>query len=76
MFIGDGPLRPIEATGARVTGWLSAEDVQRELEHARCLVFPSLWYETYGLVVNEAAARGIPAIVSDYQPPQNASPRA
>ena len=31
----------------------------------RCLVFPSLWYETFGLVVDEAAARGIPAIVSD-----------
>jgi len=28
-------------------------------------VFPSLWYETYGLTVSEAAARGIPAIVSD-----------
>jgi glycosyltransferase involved in cell wall biosynthesis len=28
-------------------------------------VFPSRWYETYGLVVAEAAARGVPAIVSD-----------
>lgn len=66
VFVGDGPLRaPIEATGARVTGWLSPPEVQSELEHARCLVFPSLWYETYGLVVNEAAARGVPAIVSD-----------
>ena len=34
------------------------------LDEARCLVFPSLWYETYGLVVTEAAARGVPAIVS------------
>ena len=32
---------------------------------ARCLVFPSLWYETFGLVVDEAAARGVPTIVSD-----------
>ena len=30
-----------------------------------CLVFPSLWYETQGLVVLEAAAKGVPAIVSD-----------
>ena len=66
VFVGDGPLRPfIEASGARVTGWLSAEDVERELRAARCLVFPSLWYETFGLVVTEAAARGVPAIVSD-----------
>ena len=36
---------------------------------ARCLVFPSRWYETYGLVVAEAAARGVPAIVSDISAP-------
>ena len=66
-FIGDGPLRPlVEATpGCTVTGWLPSSEVYRELEHARCVVFPSLWYETFGLVVSEAAARGIPAIVSD-----------
>jgi glycosyltransferase involved in cell wall biosynthesis len=70
LFVGDGPLRAeIEATGARVTGWLSPEQVREELERARCLVFPSLWYETYGLVVTEAAARGVPAIVSDISAP-------
>ncbi len=59
VFVGDGPLRSsIEATGARVTGWVTTDRVQLELEQARCLVFPSLWYETYGLVVAEAAARG------------------
>lgn len=66
VFVGDGPLRAeVEAAGGRVTGWLSAPDVRREVERARCLVFPSLWYETYGLVVDEAAARGVPSIVSD-----------
>jgi glycosyltransferase involved in cell wall biosynthesis len=39
--------------------------VAMELARARCLAFPSLWYETFGLVVDEAAAMGIPAIVSD-----------
>jgi glycosyltransferase involved in cell wall biosynthesis len=39
--------------------------VLAQLEYARCLIFPSLWYETFGLVVEEAAARGIPCIVSD-----------
>ena len=48
----------------RVTGWLDRDDVQREIEKARCLVFPSLWPETYGLVVTEAAALGIPSIVA------------
>jgi glycosyltransferase involved in cell wall biosynthesis len=70
VFVGDGPYRSqIEATGARVTGWLPATDVNRELNTARCLVFPSLWYETFGLVVAEAAARGVPAIVSDISAP-------
>jgi len=66
-FVGDGPLRAeIEALpGVSVTGWVSPDEVLRQLAKARCLVFPSLWYETYGLVVAEAAARGIPAIVSD-----------
>ncbi|MDB5396463.1 MAG: hypothetical protein JWM91_3969 [Rhodospirillales bacterium] len=67
IFVGDGPLRTeIEKIpGAIVTGWISSDRVQLYLSAARCLVFPSLWYETYGLVVSEAAARGIPAIVSD-----------
>jgi glycosyltransferase involved in cell wall biosynthesis len=70
VFIGDGPRRQaIEATGAKVTGWLSADGVRRELDAVRCLVFPSLWYEAYGLVVAEAAARGVPAIVSDVAAP-------
>lgn len=66
-FVGDGPLRAeIEAIpGMRVTGWLDRADIQSYLSRARCLVFPSLWYETFGLTVSEAAARGVPAIVSD-----------
>ena len=70
VFVGDGPLRgPLEAAGFRVTGWLSASDVRNALNTARCLVFPSLWYETFGLVVSEAAACGVPAIVSDISAP-------
>ena len=70
VFVGSGPLRSqVEATGARVTGWVSTDTVRAELEQARCLVFPSLWYETFGLVVDEAAARGVPAIVSDISAP-------
>jgi glycosyltransferase involved in cell wall biosynthesis len=71
LFVGDGPLRgAVEASGRhRVTGWSTSSQVQAELERARCLVFPSRWYETFGLVVSEAAARGIPAIVSDVSAP-------
>jgi glycosyltransferase involved in cell wall biosynthesis len=37
----------------------------QHIKRARGLIFPSLWYETQGLVVLEAAAHGVPAIVSD-----------
>jgi glycosyltransferase involved in cell wall biosynthesis len=66
VFAGDGPLRAaMQAAGATVTGWLDNAGVSDALSQARCLVFPSRWYETFGLVVEEAAARGVPAIVSD-----------
>jgi peptidoglycan/LPS O-acetylase OafA/YrhL/glycosyltransferase involved in cell wall biosynthesis len=66
-FVGDGPLRQAveRLPGVTVTGWVARETVRGYLDQARCLIFPSLWYETYGLVVSEAAARGVPAIVSD-----------
>lgn len=66
-LVGEGPLRALAETygNCRITGWVNPESVFAELGKARCLVFPSLWYETYGLVVGEAAARGIPAIVSN-----------
>jgi glycosyltransferase involved in cell wall biosynthesis len=66
VFAGDGPLRAtMQAAGATVSGWLDQAGVSQALSQARCLVFPSRWYETFGLVVEEAAARGVPAIVSD-----------
>lgn len=67
LFVGDGPLRALaESSGTcRVTGWLPREQVLATLDSARCLAFPSLWCETFGLSVSEAAARGVPAVVSD-----------
>src|SRR5260221_2093602 len=49
---------------ARVFGWGATPDVDSFFATARCLVFPSLWYECHGLVVAEALSRGIPVIVS------------
>jgi glycosyltransferase involved in cell wall biosynthesis len=67
-FVGDGPLRQeIEtlAPNAQITGWVSNRDVVQKLRIARSLVFPSLWYETFGLSVREALANGVPPIVRD-----------
>jgi glycosyltransferase involved in cell wall biosynthesis len=67
-FIGDGPSRAaIEGAcpTARMAGWLSREPLWAELRRHRALVLPSLWYEGQPLVVGEAAALGLPAIVPD-----------
>jgi glycosyltransferase involved in cell wall biosynthesis len=67
-FVGEGPMRDAIHSlypAAKFTGWLSPEDVRAEITRARALALPSLWYETQGLVVNEAAALGVPAIVPD-----------
>jgi glycosyltransferase involved in cell wall biosynthesis len=68
MFMGDGPARAevaAAAPGATITGWLAPEAVAAGLRSARALVFPSLWYETFGLTVHEALAAGVPVVVSD-----------
>jgi glycosyltransferase involved in cell wall biosynthesis len=68
LFVGDGPCAPEVVklyNRARVTGWASREKVTDYLKTARVLVFPSLWYETEGLSVIEAAALGVPSIVAD-----------
>lgn len=68
LLIGEGEKRNavIQANpDAVITGWKSGDEALRLLRRARALVFPSLWYETQGLVVAEALAMGIPAIVAD-----------
>ncbi len=68
VFVGDGNCRSsVQATcpGAEITGWCSRAQVFERLRQARALVFPSLWYEAQPLAIREAAAMGIPAIVSD-----------
>jgi glycosyltransferase involved in cell wall biosynthesis len=35
------------------------------MKHATFLLFPSLWYETFGMVIAEAFASGLPVIASN-----------
>lgn len=68
IFVGEGESLELIKTicpTAQTTGWVSSENVLKYLVTARALILPSLWYETQGLVVAEAAALGIPAIVPD-----------
>jgi glycosyltransferase involved in cell wall biosynthesis len=68
IFVGDGTSRceiSDACPAAEISGWVPGDAVGGYLERARALVLPSLWYEGRPLVVSEAAARGVPAIVSD-----------
>jgi glycosyltransferase involved in cell wall biosynthesis len=56
----------VRQTGApiRVSGFLNQSEIARAYAAADVLVVPSVW-ETWGLVVNEAMACGLAALVSD-----------
>lgn len=68
VFVGDG-----EEAGAirraypeaELTGWLDPARVQSVIRTARAFINASQVYETQGLSLMEAAAHGVPSIVSD-----------
>jgi glycosyltransferase involved in cell wall biosynthesis len=71
MLYGDGPERErvreaVAASGLNGTvglpGFVTAEEIERALARALCMVLPSR-REGYGLIVVEAASHGTPSIV-------------
>lgn len=74
LFAGDGALAPelrtaLAAPGCppgTITGFLNQTEIPAAFVAADCLVLPSDYGETWGLVVNEALACGLPAITSDH----------
>jgi glycosyltransferase involved in cell wall biosynthesis len=68
VFIGDGPIADelrARFPQARLLGWRAPAQAREAMRAARALVFPSLWYETFGLTALEAKAMGTPTIVAD-----------
>ncbi len=70
LMVGDGPLRAelqrrAEGLPVVFSGFLNQSEIARAYAASDCLVLPSDAGETWGLVVNEAMACGLPAIVSD-----------
>lgn len=72
LLVGDGPLRSeLEQQAAACTaavafaGFWNQQQLPQAYAAADVLVLPSTAGETWGLVVNEAMACGLPAVVSD-----------
>ncbi len=69
-IVGDGPLAPKVAEAVeKVTGveWVKRrplEEIYELMGEAAFLIFPSVWYETFGRVAIEAFAKGTPVIAS------------
>jgi len=63
---------PVRVTGrpqpapanVRFTGWLDADGVRDIYAHARFVVLPSVWHETFGLAVAEAMSHGVPTVAA------------
>ena len=73
LYLGDGPQRPrVESEAAQlglrqrvfVSGFINQSEIPAWYAAADCLIHPSR-SETWGLVVNEAMAAGLPVIASD-----------
>ena len=69
---GDGPLRPfVDAAAAananiEVLGHKAPDQVTRLMQRASFLVMPSTTYENFPIVLAEAFAAGLPAVVSGH----------
>lgn len=70
LMVGAGPLEPALRVMAgdlpvSFAGFLNQSEIAAAYAASDCLVLPSDSGETWGLVVNEAMACGLPALVSD-----------
>lgn len=70
-IIGDGPLKDlIEADSKKHSnitylGFQQKDVITKELKSCNALIFPSVWYETFGLTIIEAYATSTPVIASN-----------
>ena len=66
LFVGQGSLAPLVAATPGVTHrtWQPRAAIAAAMRSCRIVVLPSLWNETWGLIVPEAMAAGVPVLVS------------
>jgi glycosyltransferase involved in cell wall biosynthesis len=66
-IVGEGPLESHareSISGVEWLGWQSRERVTALMREASFLIFPSEWYETFGMALVEAFAAGLPVVAS------------
>ena len=74
---GDGPLKGQVINAVKKSqnvtylGNLSKEEIESELQKTQALIFPSVWYEPFGLVNIEAFANSTPVLASNIGAPQS-----
>jgi glycosyltransferase involved in cell wall biosynthesis len=61
----ESAVRDAASDRLRYIGWVAGTEREQFFDSIDCLVVPSTWCEPAGLVVNEAAARGIQVVASD-----------
>jgi glycosyltransferase involved in cell wall biosynthesis len=69
LIVGDGELRPeVQAAAGpdvHLAGFLNQSELPDAYAAADVFCLPSVFHETWGLVVNEALNFGLPVVVSD-----------
>lgn len=71
VIIGDGDLRNEVENASKnykniiYKGFQNREAIMKDIRKAQALIFPSEWYETFGLTIIEAFACKTPVIISD-----------
>jgi glycosyltransferase involved in cell wall biosynthesis len=72
VIVGGGPLEGEVAAWAstrpsvQLTGTVSGDQCAELISHARAVLLPSAWEETFGLVAVEAMAAGVPPIAAGH----------
>lgn len=70
-IVGTGPLEDLvlnyccRHTNITFQGQRTRNEISELLNDTIALIFPSLWYETFGMAVIEAFSQGVPVIASD-----------
>ncbi|MEG3092732.1 glycosyltransferase [Sphingomonas sp. PB1R3] len=66
LFVGEGALQPRLAQTSGITHhpWQPRDAMAGAMRSCGVVVLPSLWNETWGLIVPEAMAAGVPVLVS------------